>query len=243
MYFKHSKFQSFVRQLNFYGFHKLRTDPDLNSDSNTVHFGHEFFKRGQPDLLYRIQRSTRGASPPSGSGGGGGGSSLDGFDPSTVASVEQVESLKQEVFQMNKQLEKLSTTIDFKLASLTTSIEADYQRRMEKIEHSYKILSELAFSAVGTSSVTATTQQQELQERRLSHQYLLSSHQQQQQRPSFTYGVGSPRTTMLIPDPKSTTTEKFNTSSLFALSGLASMVSSSQNSLTTTGGVRPLSPP
>ena len=243
LYFKHSKFQSFVRQLNFYGFHKLRTDPDLNSvDANkTVHFGHEYFKKGQPDLLYRIQRSTRGCTTHS-SGNGDGASSASGAG---AATVEQVESLKAEVSQLNKQLEQLSTIVDFKLATLSTTIEADYQRRMEKIEHSYKLLSELAAAAAtsghgrrsGTSTSIAAA---------ATVAAAFDHHVKQQRHPSFTsYGsTGSPRAT-LIPEPTSGVGAEFNASSLLALSGLASLVSSkgSQTSLsTTTTGARPLSP-
>lgn len=64
-YFDHSKFSSFSRQLNFYGFKKVPTKPvrAANSKENVKHvrFYNELFKKNRKDLLSQIQRSTRGA--------------------------------------------------------------------------------------------------------------------------------------------------------------------------------------
>lgn len=67
-YFDHSKFESFTRQLNFYGFNKVESKvtriKDIDQRTvNHVTFYNEFFKRGRKDLLNTIQRSTnRGKS-------------------------------------------------------------------------------------------------------------------------------------------------------------------------------------
>ncbi|KAJ1656631.1 Flocculation suppression protein [Dispira simplex] len=67
-YFKHANWQSFVRQLNMYGFHKV-SDVFHASSSNNTHvweFKHPDFKRARPDLLNSIKRRTpkSGAQPP-----------------------------------------------------------------------------------------------------------------------------------------------------------------------------------
>jgi hypothetical protein len=63
-YFKHSNIQSYIRQLNMYGFSKTR------HDSNHHEFTHKLFQRGRRDLLPFIRRKTQSNSHVSHSSGG-----------------------------------------------------------------------------------------------------------------------------------------------------------------------------
>jgi len=63
-YFDHSKFASFDRQLNFYGFRKIQNKPVWNRDydpktAEYAIYHNENFKRGRTDLLLNIERSTK----------------------------------------------------------------------------------------------------------------------------------------------------------------------------------------
>lgn len=62
-YFKHSNIQSYIRQLNMYGFSKTR------HDSNHHEFTHKLFQRGRRDLLPMIRRKTQ-QNPPKIAGSG-----------------------------------------------------------------------------------------------------------------------------------------------------------------------------
>ena len=53
-FFRHSRFQSMVRQLNFYAFKKV------TKERSSWVYSHDFFIAGRPDLLERVKRKTNG---------------------------------------------------------------------------------------------------------------------------------------------------------------------------------------
>lgn len=117
-YFKHSKFSSFVRQLNFYGFRKVKYSDSLriNADedratANYWRFRHDLFMRGRKDLLGEIRRNVGQAAPvlvrrvpavpgsgPSPSGPANGG--------------EEVRELRSEMSRMRYRMDNMARDID-----------------------------------------------------------------------------------------------------------------------------------
>eukprot|EP00531_Pseudo-nitzschia_arenysensis_P015448 CAMPEP_0116138744 /NCGR_PEP_ID=MMETSP0329-20121206/12940_1 /TAXON_ID=697910 /ORGANISM="Pseudo-nitzschia arenysensis, Strain B593" /LENGTH=353 /DNA_ID=CAMNT_0003633737 /DNA_START=33 /DNA_END=1094 /DNA_ORIENTATION=- len=145
-YFKHSKFASFVRQLNFYSFRKLRADTDdrssvtewpppisrNSSKSSAVRFAHEYFRRGKPELLHKITRITKSQEPTS----------------------SEMKSLKDDIFALKKDIVALSNRFDHRLQAMSTALEADYKQRMKSIALSYQALSALSNQIRSSQSIS-----------------------------------------------------------------------------------------
>lgn len=128
-YFKHNKWSSFVRQLNFYGFKKVKSEAVTLEEEEqlegTVRFRHDSFLRGRPDLLVEIHRKKMAADGKAkqvkraGNGQANGAAhgthtapvASAGLGVADAASKSEVRALRDRIAAMSQNIDNLSAMV------------------------------------------------------------------------------------------------------------------------------------
>ena len=120
-FFDHNKFSSFARQLNFYGFRKIPSLVLRKSDSNhtkskAVTFQNAKFKRGHPELMSGIIRSTKSSH------------NENSFQQ------KEIDKLKGKVQDMEESLGELQVQFESKILEM----QEHFEKKISELIQAYK---------------------------------------------------------------------------------------------------------